>query len=96
MGQALGNTRSGGESQPLSLRFFSDVALRAMASEAAAFGITTVQVFPGTSIDRFVRLLDVREATDRVRAIALSLTTPQGRDLTRFVGSPSSTRRTPT
>ena len=63
-------------------------ALRAMAGEAAAFGITTMQVFPGTSIDRFVRLLDAAQLPIRVRAMALSLTTPQGRDLseTRELG----------
>lgn len=61
-------------------------ALRAMANEAAAFGITTVQVFPGSSIDRFVRLLDAAKLPIRVRAMALSLTTPKGRDLTEIRG----------
>ena len=61
-------------------------ALRAMAGEAAAFGITSVQVFPGTSIDRFVRLLDAAKLPIRVRAIAFSLTTPQGRDLVEIRG----------
>jgi predicted amidohydrolase YtcJ len=52
-----------------------------MADEAAGFGITTVQVFPGTSIERFVRWLDAAQLPIRVRAMALALTTPQGRDL---------------
>ncbi len=61
-------------------------ALRAMAGEAVAFGITTVQVFPGTSIDRFVRLLDAAQLPIRVRAMAFSLTTTKGRDLTEIRG----------
>ena len=64
----------------------SIAALRAMAGEAVAFGITSIQVFPRTSIDHFVRLLDVADLPIRVRAIALSLTTPEGRDLAEIRG----------
>src|SRR5512143_1121133 len=63
-------------------------ALRAWADEAAAFGITSVQVFPGTSIDHFVRMLDAAQLPIRVRTMALSLTTPEGRDLSEIRGLP--------
>lgn len=61
-------------------------ALREWADQAAAFGITSVQVFPGTSIDHFVRILDAAQLPIRVRAMALSLTTPEGRDLSEIRG----------
>ncbi len=59
-------------------------ALRKWAAQAAAFGITSAQVFPAMSIERFVRLLDTAQLPIRVRAMALSLTTSQGRDLTEI------------
>jgi predicted amidohydrolase YtcJ len=61
-------------------------ALRAWADQAAAFGITSAQVFPGTSIGHFVRMLDAAQLPIRVRAMALSLTTPEGRDLSEIRG----------
>ena len=59
-------------------------ALHSWADQAARFGITSVQVFPGTSIDHFVQLLDAAQLPIRVRTMALSLTTPEGRDLSEI------------
>ncbi|MBC6606155.1 amidohydrolase [Hymenobacter sp. BT188] len=59
-------------------------ALRAMAAEAASYGITTVQLFSTMPIDRFVRLLTQANLPVRVHARPFPLTTPQGRETTEL------------
>jgi len=54
--------------------------LRKMADEAMRFGITSMQIFPSMSIDRFARLLVKADLPIRVRAISFSMTNPSGRD----------------
>jgi len=58
--------------------------LRRMADEAVRFGITSIQVFPWVSIDRFARLLDKADLPIRVRAIPFSMTNSGGRDLSEI------------
>lgn len=55
--------------------------LRQMADEAVHFGITSMQIFPSMSVDRFGRLLVKADLPIRVRAIPFSMTYPNGRDL---------------
>ena len=63
--------------------------LKRMGAEAAAFGVTTLQVMPMMRIERFVRLLEQADLPVRVRAIPFSLTTVRARDMTeiRSLGS---------
>jgi len=59
-------------------------ALGQLADEAVRYGITSMQVMSFMSVDRFARLLVKADVAMRVRAIPLSLTTPQGRDLSEI------------
>ena len=61
-------------------------AIRRMAQEAVGYGITSIQVFPQTSVDRFARLLVRARVPIRVRAIPFSVTEPKGRDLSEVRG----------
>jgi len=61
-------------------------AIRHMAQEAVGYGITSLQVFPQTSVDRFARLLVRARVPIRVRAIPFSVTDPRGRDLSEVRG----------
>jgi predicted amidohydrolase YtcJ len=63
--------------------------LKRMGAEAAAFGVTTLQVMPMMRIERFVRLLEQADLPVRVRAIPFSLTSRRSRDMTeiRSLGS---------
>ncbi len=54
--------------------------LKRMGAEAAAFGVTTLQIMPTMRIERFVRLLEQADLPVRIRAIPFSLTTPVARD----------------
>lgn len=56
--------------------------LKRMGAEAAAFGVTSIQIMPTMRIERFVRLLERADLPIRVRTIPFSLTTPRGRDMT--------------
>ena len=56
--------------------------LKRMGAEAAAFGVTTLQVMPMMRIERFVRLVEQADLPVRVRAIPFSLTTVRARDMT--------------
>ena len=58
--------------------------LKKMAGEAAAFGITSMQIMPTMRIERFVRLLEKADLPIRVRAMPFSLTTPKSRDLSEI------------
>ena len=58
--------------------------LRALADEAARYGITSMQIMSSMSVDRFARLLVKADLPIRVRAIPFSMTTPQGRDLSEI------------
>jgi hypothetical protein len=58
--------------------------LRKMADEGVRFGITSMQVMPSTSIDRFARHLVKADLPIRVRAIPFSMTDPSGRDLSEI------------
>jgi len=58
--------------------------LKRMGAEAAAFGVTTLQVMPMMRIERFVRLLEQADLPVRVRAIPFSLTTVRARDMTEI------------
>ncbi len=58
--------------------------LRQLADQAVRFGITSMQGFPATSVDRLARLLVKADLPIRVRVIAFSVTTPQGRDLSEI------------
>jgi predicted amidohydrolase YtcJ len=55
--------------------------LQGRAQEAASYGITSMQIMPGISTERFVTLLNNAKLPIRVRAIAFSTTTPKSRDL---------------
>ncbi len=57
--------------------------LRALADEAVRYGITSMQIMSSLSVDKFARLLAKADLPIRVRAISFSMTTPQGRDLSR-------------
>ena len=56
------------------------VAMQKRLNEAASFGITSMQIMPGISTERFVRILQRAAPPIRVRAIAFSRTTENGRD----------------
>jgi predicted amidohydrolase YtcJ len=58
--------------------------LKKMAGEAAAFGITSMQIMPTMRVERFVRLLEKADLPIRVRAMPFSLTTPKSRDLSEI------------
>jgi predicted amidohydrolase YtcJ len=58
--------------------------LKAMASQATRFGITSMQIMPTMRIDRFVRLLKEAHLPIRVRAMPFSLTISSGRDLSEI------------
>jgi thiamine biosynthesis lipoprotein ApbE len=58
--------------------------LRQMADQAVRFGITSMQIFPSMSVDRFARLLVKADLPIRVRAIPFSTTYPTGRDLSEI------------
>jgi len=58
--------------------------IKKMGAEAAAFGITSMQIMPTISGQRFVRLLDQANLPIRIRAMPFSLTTPRGRDLSEI------------
>lgn len=60
------------------------VALRRMGSEAAAFGVTTLQIMPTMRIERFRGLLERADLPIRIRAIPFSRTTPRARDMTEI------------
>ena len=55
--------------------------LQSLAAEAASHGITSMQIMPSISIERFVRILNNARLPIRVRAMAFSTTTKSGRDL---------------
>ena len=55
--------------------------LQKQASYAASLGITTMQLMPGFSTGRFVRILNGAKLPVRVRAISFPGTTANGRDL---------------
>ena len=55
--------------------------LKGLAAEAASFGITSMQIMPTMTVERFVKLLKMANLPIRVRAMPFSLTTPTGRDL---------------
>ena len=59
-------------------------ALRELADEAVRYGVTSMQIMPTTSIDRFARLLVQADLTIRVRAMPFSLTSARGRDLSEI------------
>jgi predicted amidohydrolase YtcJ len=59
-------------------------ALRQMAEEAVRFGITSMQIFPAMSVERFAQLLVKADVPIRVRAIPFSMTSPTGRDLSEI------------
>jgi len=59
-------------------------ALRQMAEEAVRFGITSMQIFPAMSVERFAQLLVKANVPIRVRAIPFSMTSPTGRDLSEI------------
>src|SRR5207253_215053 len=58
--------------------------LRTFLETAAGFGITSIQLMPTTSGDRFVRLLSRLDLPVRVRAMPFSITNAGGRDLTEI------------
>lgn len=58
--------------------------LRRLGDQAVRFGITSMQGFPATSVDRLARLLVKAELPIRIRVIAFSVTTPNGRDLSEI------------
>jgi predicted amidohydrolase YtcJ len=55
-------------------------ALQSMANDAVRFGITSLQIFPSMSIERFVRIANDAKLPLRVRAMAMPMTTTAGRD----------------
>ena len=55
--------------------------IRKYAAAAASLGITSTQMMPGTSTERFVRILTKAGLPIRVRAIAFSTTTVDARDM---------------
>jgi predicted amidohydrolase YtcJ len=61
-------------------QLISDIQKR--AAVAASLGITSMQIMPGISTSRFVRILAKAQLPIRVRAIAFSRTVSNGRDLT--------------
>jgi len=58
--------------------------LKKMASEAAGFGITSMQIMSTMRNDRFVRLLKKADLPIQVRAIPFSLTSAEGRDISEI------------
>jgi predicted amidohydrolase YtcJ len=58
--------------------------LKIMAEKAVGFGITSMQIMPSMSIDRFARLLVRADLPIRVRAISFSLTDAKGRDMSEI------------
>ncbi len=58
--------------------------LKIMADKAIGFGITSMQIMPSMSVDRFARLLVRADLPIRVRAIAFSLTDAKGRDMSEI------------
>lgn len=56
-------------------------AMKKRASAAAAFGITSMQVMPEISTDRYIRLASVADLPIRIRAISFSTTVPGRRDM---------------
>lgn len=59
-------------------------ALQAMAGQAVRYGVTSMQVMPSMSVDRFARLLVRSDLPIRVRAMPFPITTPRGRDLSEI------------
>ena len=64
-------------------------ALRVMSKDAVGFGITSMQVMPAMTIDRFARLLVKADLPIRIRAIPFLPTTIAGRDLSEIRMIPS-------
>lgn len=58
--------------------------LHQMADEAIGYGITSMQIMPSTTVDRFARLLVKADLPIRIRAIAFPMTSPKGRDLSEL------------
>lgn len=58
--------------------------LRALADQAARFGITSMQIMSSMSVERFARLLVKADLPIRIRAIPFPMTTVQGRDLSEI------------
>ena len=59
-------------------------ALKKMADDASAFGITSMQIMPFMRIDRFTRLVNQADLPIRVRAIPISSTLQEKRDLSEI------------
>jgi len=59
-------------------------SLRQMANDAVRFGITSMQIFPAMSVDRFARLLVRANLPIRVRAMPMPSTTPTSRDISEL------------
>ena len=55
-------------------------ALQALAKDAIGYGITSLQIFPGMPMERFVSLVRAADLPIRIRAMALPTTTVAGRD----------------
>jgi predicted amidohydrolase YtcJ len=58
--------------------------LRQLSDQAVRFGITSMQGFPSMSVERLTRLLVKADLPIRIRVIAFSVTTPEGRDLSEI------------
>jgi predicted amidohydrolase YtcJ len=58
--------------------------LRQLSDQAVRLGITSMQGFPAMSVERLTRLLVNADLPIRIRVIAFSLTTPEGRDLSEI------------